>query len=288
MWYFFGDDNSFASGREGPGRKDVFVFGGFYFKGPRLKEFENRIYEIRKKYTRHPHLPIKWNFCDRAVERLYKTYRHGHLYREVLKRTDDFRLEMLGCLNEFDAETIICAWAAPHLKHGQRASQFHGWALTNMLQRLGLEMPGHSTEKDFHILVVLDWPGQEFKKTYFDLYHRAYHFGRDEYNNRYTCGELRKKGFFSQIVCGSTVHDPFLGLADIVVGASTDFLRWCFTGQNLQRVQKFFPPVMERLRNRRGGIHRTGLIVEPKPFGDVVVRELSKFRSSLPKQRKAS
>jgi hypothetical protein len=169
------------------------------------------------------------NFRD--LYPIYAAVGQDALYKNLLAQSDTIRLEFLQLLKEFDATVLIAAIRGHSLNDLKTRRAYHSWALTMMLQRLGFDCGREDSTDTMKIQVILDWPGADIQKAHFEVGHKAYHDGEGCDGQKYKAGRLRAKGFFPSLTYSSTEHNPFLQLADMTVGACTDFCKWSFSGK---------------------------------------------------------
>lgn len=261
---YFGDDSSLASDHS-LRHDDVFLLGGFYIQAGRLQTLERRVREIKEAHGGRVDLPVKWNFADLRV--LYDRAGATNVYRRIALELGDLRREVLGLLVEFQATVLLAAVKGYTSKNLQSRRKYHGWALANILQRLGFDCGRAVVQDHVNFIVHLDWPGDEIKKSHFDIFHAGYYAGSQPSGERYQCGPLNEKGFIPCLSYGSMDHDPMLQLADMTVGVSADFIKWSYSGRNFQRIKDTFPLVHRRLRTAYGlGEFQTGFVASPYPF----------------------
>lgn len=264
MICFFGDD---ASLKSDPSHKhdDVFLFGGYYLEGASVKSLENEIEEVKAQEGCPPDMPIKWNFMD--LERLYKGSGKLDLHKHLLSKMETLRHGMLQLLGKHNAKVLVAAIRGYSPTKLQERRKYYGWALTDILQRLAMDAGREAPTDRVNVGIHFDWPSDEVKKAHFDVFHLAYYQGRSPTGIAYKAGTLKSKGFLCDMSFGSTEHNSLLQLADMTLGVCRDFVHWCCTGRNLQRVKGYFPIVSARLRRAIGyDVFQTGLVVSPGEF----------------------
>jgi hypothetical protein len=262
--FYFGDDSSCSSG--GTKLQDVFLFGGFYVDRKLSKSLEKRIAEIKVKFGSTADLPLKWNFKD-----LYPTYYaagKAALLKALLAKSDEIRLEMVRLLDEFHATVLIAGIRGHSLQDLKTRREYHAWALTMILQRLGFVCGREDSSDVLRIQVTLDWPGGDIQKSHFAVFHKAYHDGLSHDGMQFKSGPLRAKGFSPALEYSSTEHNPLLQLADMMLGVCADFVKWSFTGRGVARLREMFPIVFRRLRSATPYYDEftTGFVIAPHEF----------------------
>lgn len=253
--FFFIDNSEFKRNIFGT-NFDYFVMGGFLCSSEDAKTLEKEIKEIKNKFGLSEEMPIKWNIRD--LEKEYKRLNQLK-FNELLKKSDEIRLLLINSISKTDSEIIMSATRAYNREWRKDACH---WAFENILQRLGLILQVQDNHQNIYpkISVYMDWPDSN-DKSFFDTYSNAY------YNKepRFLSGPLKDLGINVNLGVGSTIHSPHLQIADICVGITKDFIKWCYEGKNTHRVQKFFLPLLPKFRkNKDGKILGYGLIVGKK------------------------
>lgn len=273
---YFGDD-SCCSSCGNVRQQDVFLFGGYYVAAAELKKLEKRIGEIKTKYGSNERLPLKWNFRD--LKPVYVAAGQDVLFQTLLAQSDAIRLEFLQLLTEFNATVLIAGIRGHSLNDLKTRRDYHSWALTMILQRLGFDCGREDSTDTMKIQVMLDWPGADIQKAHFEVGHKAYHDGESCDGQKYKAGPLRAKGFFPALTYSSTEHNPFLQLADMTVGACTDFCKWSFSGKPVPpRLKDMFPIVFQQVRQ----VHNydrftTGFAIAPLAFFQHMRKQYTEF-----------
>jgi len=273
---YFGDDSSCSSC--GIARQqDVFLLGGYYVARDVLKKLERRIGEIKTKYGSNERLPLKWNFRD--LKPIYDAAKQDALYKTLLAQSDTIRLELLQLLTEFNATVLLAAVRGHSLNDLKTRREYHSWGLTMILQRLAFDCGREDSTDNLKVQVMLDWPGADIQKAHFDVCHKAYHYGESHDGQRYKAGTLRAKGFFPALSYSSTEHNPFLQLADMTVGACTDFCKWSFTTNPVPpRLKSMFPAVFRQVRQIYNyDRFTTGFAIAPLAFFQHMRKQYTNF-----------
>jgi len=278
---YFGDDSS-CSSCGNVRQQDVFLFGGYYVARDALKKLERRIGEIKAKYGSNERLPLKWNFRD--LYPMYAAAGQDALYKNLLAQSDTIRLEFLQLLKEFNATVLIAAIRGHSLNDLKTRRAYHSWALTMILQRLGFDCGREDSTDTMKIQVILDWPGADIQKAHFEVGHKAYHDGESCEGQKYKAGRLRAKGFFPSLTYSSTEHNPFLQLADMTVGACTDFCKWSFSGKPVPpRLKDMFPTVLQQIRQVYNyDRFTTGFAIAPVAFFHHMRKQYTEFWKQAP------
>ncbi len=238
MWTFFGDENFFTTSNLRWSFREVFLLAGYAVEHNRLGGLLQDIEAVKGRYGLTLRHPVKHNFKDNALKRYFDERGESALLSTVQANSEPLRVELLQLLQRHQARTFVCAMGSLGFKTRR---DYYGWATTNLLQRLGYLCRADAAPPE--LLVCLDWPDSSVGKSYFSVYHEPWHTGTSVEGHRFTCGSLRSRQAFPDLVIGSTVHNPFLQLADLVAGAAEDFVTWAVTGKGWQRARAFFTPV---------------------------------------------
>jgi len=186
--------------------------------------------------------PVKYNMKDGRLDKYYEARGESPLLVTARASADAMRTDLLALLPQHNARTFICAMGSLGFK---TRKEYYQWATTNLLQRLGYLTtvnPSHQIVPP-ELLVCLDWPDANIEKNYFHIYHEPWHTGVSVEGHSFTCGPLRHRKAFPDVVVGSTIHNSFLQLADLVAGAAASFVTWAVTGNKWQTARMFFTPV---------------------------------------------
>jgi len=237
MWAFFGDENRFTTSAI-PWLRQVFLLAGYAVDQTRLPALLRDIENVKKPFGLSLRHPVKYNFKDDRLRSYYHERGEDALLAAAQPKSEPIRRGLLQLLQRHQARTFVCAMGSLGFKSPK---EYYGWTTTNLLQRLGYLCQGNAALPD--LLVCLDWPDSNVGKSYFANYHEPWHTGKSVEGHTFTCGSLRSRQAFPDLVVGSTIHNPFLQLADLVAGAAQDFVTWAITGNGLQRTSTYFPPV---------------------------------------------
>lgn len=231
---------------------DYFVMGGLLCSFEEAKILEQKIAEVKRYFGIPEEMPIKWNIKD--LQGIYKLSDKIDLHKNILLQADEIRLSIISCLKETNLKIIMSATPAYNREWRKNACN---WAFINVLQRLGLAVSEIQQDIYPKISIIMDWPDSN-DKSFFDTYSNAYHFGEPGFHS----GPLKELDININLTAGVTIHSPHLQAADICVGITKDFIKWCYEGKNRQRVEKFFLPLLPYYRaDNEGKILGYGLIV---------------------------
>lgn len=277
MWVFFGDESTHRATALPHPFQQVFVLAGFAVQHDELTRLMEGIEAAKEQYGLKLRHPVKYNMRDDGLRAYYRSRRESALLKRIIPASDGLRGDLLSLLAVHSAKTFICAmgsWGTATHK------TYYAWAATNLFQRLGYL--GSPVKKTPELVICLDWPTHDVGKAYFDIYHDPWHDGVGHDGSDFFCGKLRSRSCFPDLAVGSTLHSPFLQLADLVVGATADFITWCLTERYWQRVEKFFPLVARQLHSHPSfRVSQTGFITAPKELQARVRLGWQKMRGAL-------
>jgi hypothetical protein len=222
-----------------------------------------KVETIKRKYCKAPRAPVKYNFRD--LRNYYNVRNSIHLYNALMATSQDWRKDIFSALVDVECKVIVsCMQTHESTKRNivQRREELTRWLFTNFLMRCGLEMhEKRQSDAALQCQVVLDWPETGSPRPFNLEYTHAYHRGRSADGGYYTSGSLRSRGFKDSILFGTMEDTSMLQVADLVVGASRDFVQECLglrantLGLQLMQICK------HRIRGYPSHIFNRGIIV---------------------------
>jgi len=247
--YFFGDN--YEASKEKP-EHEIFCYGGYLLKKNELKDIEKYYYKIKKEYNIPRDLPIKWNLKDVNLKKIYMERGQEKLLGEIIKNSNDIREKILSFLSDFSVELIFCSFR--ELREKTKKIDFIEWSFTNILQRIFYK------NKRINIVLDRDEYINNLSKTYFSPYYLKKGInGEDFYENciKNICNSLP---FISFSV---TVYNPFLQIADIIIGACGNFLKNTIKNIENKQVKKCFLSIIPKIRGYPNKIFEYGFLIHP-------------------------
>jgi hypothetical protein len=216
------DDTDFQSDVE-VGTPDVFVMGGVIANDEQSRALAANVEDISAPYG-NPRLPLKWNFRD--AERFYsRDPKLSACYARLLEDSVQWRRAVFDAIAESGVTLLVAAIEA-HSPDKDKVKALHSeltrWVFTMGLSRFGLHVKNaqeHAAE------VVLDWPPRNEREPVNIEYRHAYAHGVSADGQKYHCGPLRELGFADAPLFSTMQYSCMLQVADLVVGATKDFLR---------------------------------------------------------------
>lgn len=257
------DDTDFQS-EVAVGTPDVFVLGGVIATQDQSRDLAAAIDAIRTPYG-GPRLPLKWNFKD--AERFYsRDQKLLSLYDKLREDTASWRgavFDAIGASGVQILVTAIEAYSPERDKVKELRTELMRWVFTMGLSRFGLHVKNSDQTS---AEVVLDWPPRNEREPINIEYRSAFVRGASKDGQRYHSGPLKEIGFADAPLFATMQYACMLQVADLVVGATRDFMRGARQGK--------FGPGLDCLRRVRhcfrgapGAVESQGLVVSPGNAG---------------------
>lgn len=263
--YFFADDISPYHEKDIK-HPDTFCYGGYLIRQEHLKPLERRLEAIKDKYNIPASLPVKFNFRDGPLERMYDKYDKKDLLDEIKQKSYAIRRDILSAVIDFDIKIIFSGFR--ELRTDANSKDFLSWSFTKILQRI----PFESIKENKTFNCVLDWD-EKNRDVFTGAYHSPY----------YKEIGLEGETFYPDAISGIkkcqpyitfsvTVYNPFLQIADIIVGTCGSFLEYCFKDKKHKNlVEGLFPIIAPYIRGfDKGDVFSWGLLIEPSADRQIV------------------
>lgn len=251
MKYWYADDSEFYS-QTIYKHPDVFVFGGIVVDEKQLLILRERIESVKSKYTQG-RAPVKWNMRD--LKETYEKVNSLGVHKMLVDRSQEIRKDIILAVNDIDYKIIVSAiesYCDDPKKLKEKKSELSSYCFAMGLMRFGLEM----STSEGSAQVILDWPDKEDSTVFNNEYAKAFNRGKSISGVNYHSGPLSKIGFNDSINFTSMKHSTAMQLADIVVGATKDFLQ---TFSKPQKNSSFKKEIFEMILPKFRGA--------PDPFG---------------------
>jgi len=254
--YFFGDNHETSVGNPEP---EIFCYGGYLISKENLKPLEECYYQIKDDYQIPHHLPLKWNLKDNSLVKFYKEYNSVKLLEKIMyceKR--DIRKDILKCLSDYQIKILFSGFR--ELRTKAKKEELLKWSFTNILQRLSFDK-----KEDLHLNIILDREKEEYK-IFCNTYLYSYYFGVGSYD---------QQEFLSKMICKNipfitysvTIFNPFLQIADIIIGACGSFLKYALKDREKQNAYKYFKIILPLIRGFESTnidqLFQRGLMIKP-------------------------
>jgi len=253
--YFFGDNYEASIDRP---QQEIFCYGGYLIDKEYVKPLEEFYYKIKENYEIPNHFPLKWNLRDNNLTRFYEEENHGNLLEEILKcKKGNIREDIIKGLHDFPIKIIFSGFR--ELREETNKSDFLEWSFTNILQRISYEK-----KDDSYIDIILD-RDKEYCNLFCETYASPYYLGEGLSNEQFDCQKICNNiPFISYSV---TIYNPFLQMADMIVGACGTFLNFALKGRDRQKAKQYFIPIIPLIRGYDEGncekIFNWGLMIRP-------------------------
>lgn len=221
-WYA---DNSELKSIRGADIPDILLFGGIIIDTDAERQLLARIDDVKREHG-YPRAPVKWNMKD--LKNVYKRLDLPNAYQALIDTSRDWRKELFKAVAETECALLVACvegYSSRREVLKKRKYDLTRYVFLDGLMRFGL----HVKDKRPHLAdVVLDWPDKGDSKP-FDLeYACAYGRGKTSENNAtYQCGKLSQLPFADSIMFSNMHHCQMLQIADLIVGATREFVECC-------------------------------------------------------------
>lgn len=255
-WYA---DNSELSGIKDAEIPDILLFGGVIIGADAEAFLQSEVEKIKKRHG-DPRAPVKWNMKD--LKKLYTKKRQVDLYEKLIASSREWRAELFTVLAAADCTLLVACIEGYSQKRDvlkQRKEDLTRYIFTNDLMRFGLHV---RDTKPPQAQVVLDWPDKGVSEPFNSEYAYAYEFGKTSDGNvTYQCGPLSSLGFSDSIMFTNMRYCQMLQIADLVVGASREFLECCLGKKQGGQGLDCLKTVRDKFRGAPYNIVGRGLVV---------------------------
>jgi hypothetical protein len=200
---------------------DTFIMGGLLITREEEIKLCNLMKEIKGRYV-HPDLPIKYNMKD--LKGKYDEHNFSEKYKLMLNDSAKWRKELFERALEFDFKIVIGVIQNLYLQKDslkETKSELLGHAFVDILMRIGKELQYKNYK---HIQIISDWPESNDPKPFNFNYYYGFTRGTTPKGTGYYCGKLQDIGFHDTVLFASMNHSNMLQFADLIIGASRDFL----------------------------------------------------------------
>jgi hypothetical protein len=267
----YGDNSEFVS--TSLRKHDVFCVGGFLTPLDEVKKIEKVVDNIKLSHEIPLDLPLKWNMKDEKLKRLYKTRSKENEWKNLIRKSKEWREDLLKELSSLKFEIIVSGARKLGVTPKREVCSI---LFTNLLQRYSLELK-NNPDVGPHFL-VFDWE-DEIRDAYCEIFSDAYHKGSGPKGERFFSGQIKELGYalpyLSFSVC---IYNPLLQVADIIIGCYTSFFEYCFKNKNEALIKKLFPYIKQKTRRSpTGELLRWGIIFRPEDDERIIKQKLNKF-----------
>jgi hypothetical protein len=275
-WYA---DNSELHGIKNAEIPDILLFGGLVVSPADEHHIRTKVEAIKQRHTGYSRSPFKWNQKD--LKELYKSQGKTEIYESLMRTSKEWRREVFSCLAETNCAILIScieSYSADRKVLKEKKEELSRFIFTNGLMRFGLHV---RDAKPSSAQVVLDWPDKGNPKPFDSEYAWAFSRGRTADGSvTYQCGKLCDLAFADSVLFTSMHHSTLLQVADLVVGATREFLECCLekkkSGQGIDCLRL----AKGKFRGAPDNIVGRGIVV-PSRNGDLLSRARKGVREIL-------
>lgn len=266
-WYA---DNSELGGIKNAEIADILIFGGIILGSEVAQQLQGEVEDIKERHVGHRRAPIKWNMKD--LRDLYKAQQQVALYERLMETTREWRRDIFSTLAKYECALLVACiegYSAKRTVLKERKDELSRYVFANGLMRFGLHVRDVEAES---AVVVMDWPDKGAPRPFDSEYAHAYMKGQTADGRvRYGCGRLEALGFVDSVMYTNAHHSTLLQIADLVVGATREFLECCLEkkpgGQGLDCLKT----ARARFRGAPDRIVGRGIVV-PSGNNDLLAR----------------
>jgi len=260
--YFFGDN--YEASIDKP-QQEIFCYGGYLIRKEDIKLLEECYYGIKENYKIPRHFPLKWNLKDTNLSRFYEDNNSGSLLKEVINcEKGNIREDILKSLPDFQIMILFSSFR--ELRKKTEKTDFLEWSFTNILQRISYEK-----KEDSNIDIILD-RDKKYCNLFCETYMSPYYFRKGLNGEQFDCEEICNNIPF--INYSVTIYNPFLQIADMIIGACGTFLNFALKDRDRQKAKQYFIPIIPLIRGfdirNRGQIFKWGLMIKPDEDKELV------------------
>jgi len=252
-------DNSELNGIKAGHIPDILLFGGIAVSPENEKQLQKNIEDVKDKFGHH-RAPVKWNFKD--LKKLYKDQNQENLYKDLLCKSKELRTEIFkqSAIVDF---TIILACIEAHSAKNKvikdLKSELTRYVFNNGLMRYALHV---DEQKPVRAEVILDWPDKKDSSPFDTEYANAYAKGETfDHKEKYFSGPLENLNFLDTPVFANMHHSTLLQFADLIVGATREFIECCIGKKTTGFGVDMLKIVKDRFRGAPNHIYGRGISV---------------------------
>ena len=232
--FFFLDEGEIKE----PQKPSAYCLGGYMFEG-NILELHSIVTAAKQSVGLEVWMPIKWNF-DRRMEDFYRMYLRSNNFHQawqnIKKRSHFIRKNFL--LHILQHTELKLFFSVTLFKSEDEKNQSLEWTITNLFQRIGLNV---SSELINIVMCDFMHPKDIRKKLLESAWFNAFYKGQG-----YFSGSLEQLGVFPAISYSSTLINPFLQIADLIVGGLTDLIKtWLRNEAPKELMRELFPSLYQ-------------------------------------------
>ncbi|WDT87400.1 DUF3800 domain-containing protein [Alteromonas sp. 009811495] len=254
-WFADDSDLSMLSTHNTP---DVVLFGGFTIGFKDELCLKNDIEAIKAKYADR-RAPIKWNFKD--LEKDYISANSHQYYKMMKDNMADIRKEIFEAAARYDISIIVSlvkSYSSDKDKLKKQKDNLGRYVFTNGLMRFAYQA---KDDQPARAELVMDWPTKSVSKPYDEEYASAYNKGVCVANNTYDAGRLCSLNFSDSILYTRMKHSTMLQLADMIVGATREFIQMAVKDEKDRHGPKLLELLAPKFRGYPDKVVGRGLVI---------------------------
>jgi len=277
-------DNSELNGIWGAEASDVLVIGGYVIPRDKVVSLLKKVHEVKEKRGLNRHCPVKWNVRD--LDRALTAHNLIGQKDILIGQSNTLRSELLTELTAAGATIFASAIRAYSSKKqilGATREDLVGFSFGNLLMRVGLFCKEIANGR--RVDVLLDWPDRNDRGPFTAEYYTGWRYGRSGPEGKavpYQCGALAGIAFSPAPAFAGTEFEPRLQLADLVVGATREFINFSLgkAQEDSFGVQRFKSLIPHFYQAPGAHILGRGMTVSPtnSDFSNAILAGLKKLQ----------
>lgn len=270
-------DNSELNGIKADNIPNILLFGGIAISPENERKLQETIEEVKKSFG-HYRAPVKWNFKD--LQKLYTDQKKGELYKTLLSQSKEWRKQIFKQASNIEF-TIILACIEAHSANKKIIKnlkpELTRYVFSNGLMRYALHV---SEKRPIRAEIILDWPDKKDPGPFDIEYASAYTKGKTyDHREKYFSGSLDKLNFLDTPVFANMNHSTLLQFADLIVGATREFVECCIGKKTTGFGVDMLKLVKHRFRGAPDQIYGKGISIasNSSTFRDGIKNGLKKL-----------
>jgi hypothetical protein len=279
-------DNSELNGIWGSDAPDVLVISGYAVPRDNVMRLLKKVQEVKAHRGLSAHCPVKWNIRD--LDRALAAHDLSSQKDILIGQSNILRTELLNELTAAGATIFASAIRAYSNKKqvlGKTREDLIGFSFGNLLMRVGLFCK--EAAKGRRVDILLDWPERNDRGPFVAEYYSGWRHGRSGPEGKsvpYHCGALSDIAFTPTPTFAGTEFEPRLQLADLVVGATREFISFSLgkIKEDAFGVQRFKSLLPHFYQTSDWQILGRGVTISPtdSDFSAAVLSGLKKLQTS--------
>lgn len=238
-------------------QKKILCYGGFFNK-EEIMIILDSIKEVKKKLGIDEWFPVKWNFLDEVKTFCFKNWKlpkefAEKKFKKIKERSNEIRKEIISSIIEYIQ--VLVSVRTEELRSFNKETL--KWVFENLFQRVGLIVKPSLFKITSLMCDYEDHKSIMYSKL-LESYFEGYYVGKS-----YFSGPLKKKNLLPFLTFSRTIYNPFLQIADIIVGCFGDLLR-SFVRKEKPRqfTLEIYNIIKSKFRSHRDKILGYGIIMK--------------------------